>query len=121
MCEEGIGVDVDIAKALYWYKKAVLNGNFETDLAYVNLEAEDFDYFNAGAIVYEADDYKTAIELFEESAEFDNTDAQHICGVMYFKGERTDIDETKGLYWLKQDKNNGRQNDEELLHNLPEG
>ncbi|KAB7883032.1 tetratricopeptide repeat protein [Poseidonibacter ostreae] len=55
---------------------------------------------------YNNGDYTEAIEYFEEAASKDIM-AQHWLAIMYEKGQGTNVDYQKALYWHKKAANNG--------------
>lgn len=118
MYQEGIGVEKDVAQALYWYKKAGNQGNEDVMFDFELLLPQEEDLFAAGSVAYQLEDYSCALEFFEEVAQIGNSNAQYICGVMYLKGEGTEVQEAKALYWLEESRNQGNKSAKELLDAL---
>lgn len=77
MYEQGQGVDENIAKAVYWYRKAALSGNAEAQLRLSWL-------YNQGEGVPE--DERQSLEWLKKAAESGNRLAQYRLAWMYMDG-----------------------------------
>ena len=51
---------------------------------------------------YQAEDYETALALFEQLAQLDHVEAQYNTGVLYYHGHGTAADPEKALYWFQR-------------------
>ena len=51
---------------------------------------------------YQAEDYATALALFEQLAQRDHVEAQYNTGVLYYHGHGTAADPAKALYWFQR-------------------
>ena len=58
--------------------------------------------FQQGVAAYQAEDYGTALALFEQLAQRDHVEAQYNTGVLYYHGHGTAADPEKALYWFQR-------------------
>lgn len=75
-------------------------------------QADDFD---AAIAAFDAEDYKTAFELFKPLAEAGNDDAQYYVGAMYQYGGGVSQSDEQAFYWFEQSAENG---DDEAQYGL---
>lgn len=102
----GIGVPQDYHKALVFFEKA-------NDLGHER--AKDYipkiyfelgsNYFGEDALEYE--DAQEAFKWFSKAAELGHAESQYIIGLMYFSGEGTQRNESKGIQLIQQSAQNG--------------
>ena len=58
--------------------------------------------FQQGVAAYRAEDFETALALFEQLAQRDHVEAQYNTGVLYYHGHGTAADPEKALYWFQR-------------------
>ena len=86
----------------FWFSKPSLE-DYEKRVAvpersdYATSELERFD---KGSAAYERGDYATAHAEFLSAAEQGDSGAQHIIGIMYYKGEGVPQDNVQAYMWL---------------------
>jgi uncharacterized protein len=92
----GKGVKKDLDQAVDWYKKAALKHekNALYHLAMILIKSEHHDQ------------HQTFV-LLEEAAKQDHPNAQYNLAVMYQKGDGTEIDMEKSIYWYQKAANAG--------------
>jgi TPR repeat protein len=84
----------NIDKKIYWYKKAVLNGDA---IAQSNLGVS-YHYGENGL----RQDYKEAVKLYQKASDQGDRGGQHNLAVMYRDGLGVEKDIDKALYWFKK-------------------
>lgn len=125
MYRKGEGIDVDYEKALFWFNKAAEQGYFDAQCnlgdMYCKGEGVSMDYEKAifwfekaaeqdhlvaqyylGFIYYEEEPVKDdtkALYWFGKAADRGLSVAQYYLGEMYRKGEGTNVDYEKALFW----------------------
>jgi len=87
---EGIGTEVDLAKAVYWYEKATGQGHVKAE-------------FKLGLACYEGNGMKRnlprAVELFKSAAQQGYPAAQYYVGRMYASGQGLQRNNQAALEW----------------------
>jgi TPR repeat protein len=89
--ENGLGVPVDLEKAVYWFNEAAKNGDAEAQYFLGN-------YYKSGRIVKQ--DIKEAVVLYTMAAEQGYIYAQYDLGVLYINGIENVVDLKKAFYWF---------------------
>lgn len=115
MYEQGIGTNKDIVKALYWYEKVAQKGNCEaiSEMELGSYQRDDF--FCAGGMAYQKEEYECAYSLFDRAADLGDVQAQFICGYMCLTGQGTETDNRLAYYWLNKAREQGSPEAKELL------
>jgi len=87
----GNEVNIDVNKALHWFKEAAKNGHAKSEykLGYI--------YYSGKGVKR---DNKIAIEWFTKAAEHNYSPAQFYLGKMYAAGQGTEQDTDTALKWL---------------------
>ena len=93
MNENGRGVEKDLKKAYYWYRRAALQGNTEA----MNCLAE---MYQKGEGVKK--DALKMIAWYERAAEAGNSNSMFYLAVIYDRGKQVKRDFDKALFWYKQ-------------------
>ena len=109
--DNGDGVEQDPAKAVYWYQKAVDQGDKDAQ-------------FNL-AIMYEngtgvTRSYKKAFALYLQSAEQGDMDAEFEVGESYAKGRGVAKNPAQARAWYQKAADQGHEEAEEKLAAMPE-
>ena len=89
--QQGIGVEKDIELAIYWYQQAALKNekNALYHLAMLLMKQKDRNMENI-------------FQLLLQAAREDHPLAQYNLGVMYQKGDGTNMDMHQSIYWYEQ-------------------
>jgi len=87
----GLGLDVDMAKAANWYRRAAQGGN-------ANAQTKMGIFLARGWGL--AQDYDLAAGWFREAAEQHHAQAQYNLGILYAMGAGVDQDRVQALMWL---------------------
>lgn len=110
----GKEVTQDYKQAVYWYKKAALNGLLGFAPAQCIL----------GICYYEGKgvdkDLKKAAYCYKEAAEKGFHEAQKALGICYYHGEGVDKDLKQSAYWFKKAAEQGIEDSKELLEEVEE-
>jgi len=89
--ENGLGIPVDLEKAIYWFKEAAGNGLAEAQ----NILGS---YYETGKVVKQ--DFREAIILFTKAAEQGHVYAQYELGSLYCRGIEGVHNLKESLYWF---------------------
>ncbi len=91
--DEGLGVEADPVKVVYWYRKAVEKGNAPAmnNLAWM--------YYEGRGV---PQDYDKAVYWFSKAAEKGEADAMFNLGLMYQSGLGVARDYEKAVYWFSK-------------------
>lgn len=106
---EGKGVEKDLSKAFYWYKKAADQGYA---LGQFNLGTL---YDNGRGV---EKDYKMAFQYYKKAAEQGYSSAQNNLGVCYRRGKGIPQDYDKAAYWFKKASDKGNKKAKTNLEDL---
>ncbi|MDC5294827.1 tetratricopeptide repeat protein [Acinetobacter baumannii] len=129
MYKKGVnGVNIDLEKAIYWYKKAIEQGDdakYNLAIIYAS-EGTEFsnptlafkllsdlsqsghkEAINYLGILYRngigvKKDYNKALNLFEKAVSLNVSGSKFNLGNMYFNGYGTEVDYKKAAYWFDQ-------------------
>ena len=134
---KGLGVPIDDTRAVYWWRKAAIQGNqhaqydfgmlhclgrygiekdYEKAIYWFRKSAEQ-GHAKAQYMLGQANvegfgtekDYKQAAYWFRKSAEQGNTDAQFKLGLLYLTGWGVEKDYRQGGYWIKKSADQGNE------------
>jgi len=88
--DNGLGVDRDIDKALFWYQKAAEKGVAEAQFNLAHL------------LVTQELSATTAAEWMRKAADQGMVDAEYLMGVIYAEGLGVEMDKAEARRWLKK-------------------
>ncbi|TYQ27936.1 tetratricopeptide repeat protein [Pseudanabaena sp. UWO310] len=91
--ELGLGKDIDMNKAIYWYEKSAAQDHI---IALNNL-ANIFMYLYREGLI----DTNKAVNLYRKAAELGMAPSQYMIGKIYLEGIGLDVNETEAVKWLK--------------------
>ena len=89
----GIGIEKDAAKAVYWYGKAAEQGDVDAQYALGNV------YANGQGV---PKDEATAVRWHQKAAAQGHSRAQFYLGVAYANGQGAAKDEAKAVHWYQE-------------------
>ena len=126
MYENGEGTELNIEKAIKWYRKSAENGDEDAKEALKDLELnrnrdknkEAIIIYNLGMKDYRKGFYKEAFSKFLNSAQLGNSQAQYNLGVMYENGEGAEANIEKAKKWYEKASENGDKEASDVLAEL---
>lgn len=101
--DNGIGVERNVDKALYWYQKAAEQGLAKAQFNLAHL------------LVSEEISAVAAAEWMLKAAEQGMADAQYLMGVIYAEGIGVEFDDDQAVYWLQKAASQGQSDAAKFL------
>ncbi|HCA5038924.1 TPA: sel1 repeat family protein [Acinetobacter baumannii] len=130
MYKKGVnGVNIDLEKAIYWYKKAIEQGDDDAKYNLAIIYATEGTEFSNPTLAFKLlsdlsqsghkeainylgilyrngigvkKDYNKAFNLFEKAVSLNVSGSKFNLGNMYFNGYGTEVDYKKAAYWFDQ-------------------
>ncbi len=116
--EDGEGVDTNIEKAKYWYKRGAEQGNEDAKNALINLESNSKKQFEMAIKYYKEKKFEEAFKHLIQPAENGNPEALYYLGIMYEYGEGIEVNIEKAKHLYKKSADLGNENAKEAFINL---
>jgi hypothetical protein len=103
--DNGLGIERDVERALYWYQLAAEQGLAEAQFNLAHL------------LVEEEISTVAAAEWMHKAAEQGMVDAQYLLGIIYAEGIGVEVDDAKARLWLQRAIEQGQTDAAQFMKN----